>query len=213
MPATHASEPPLRALRAEDVDACAVALSAAFAADPLYRYIHPGDREWARVGPRFFRILLRHFATHANVWTTAGSEAVAIWMPPEPRAPGPFARLGFTLRLSALLGRRIARGARVGAALESLHNSEPHWYLAILGTAPAAQRRGLASRLLAAPLAGCDAAGLPARLETATASNLAFYRAHGFEVVDQAEVAGGPLLWALQRAPRRAGSGSSGHSG
>ena len=192
----------VRALRDEDIESRAGALARAFAADPVYRYIHPDDREWARVGPRFFRILLRHFSIHAMVLTPGAGGAVAIWTPPEPRPPGGLARLRFTLRISALLGRRIARGARIGTALESLHSEEPHWYLALLGTDPEAQRRGLASSLLAPILSRCDAAGLPAHLETATESNLAFYAARGFEVVGEARVAGGgPQLWGLRRPP------------
>ena len=213
MPPTPIASPGIRALRDEDVDACAAALAAAFSEDPVYRYIHPGDREWARVGPRFFAILLRHFAVHATVWTAGASDAVAIWTPPEPGVPGAFARLAFTLRLGVLLGRRIARGARVGAALESLHCAEPHWYLAILGTEPAAQGRGLASSLITPFLDRCDAAALPARLETATESNLPFYQARGFEVVGTAQVAGGPRLWALQRPPRGPGADPDWHSG
>jgi len=206
MPASHDFSREVRALREDDVDACAAALALAFANDPVYRYIHPGDREWERVGPRFFRILLRHFALHATVLTAGAAGAVAIWTPPEPGAPGAFARLGFTLRLGALLGRRVPRGARVGKALESLHCAEPHWYLAILGTPPAAQGRGLASSLLAPILERCDATRLPARLETATESNLPFYRARGFAVVGRAQVANGPRLWALQRPPRSPGA-------
>jgi GNAT superfamily N-acetyltransferase len=192
----------VRSLRDDDVDACAAALALAFAADPVYRYIHPVAGEWERVAPRFFAILLRHFSAHATVLTTGAAGAVAIWTPPAPREPGAFARLGFTLRLGALLGRRIARGARVGTALESLHCAQPHWYLAILGTAPAAQGRGLASSVLAPILERCDAGALPARLETATESNLPFYAAHGFGVVGETRVAGGgPRLWALERPP------------
>lgn len=202
MPAMQIPSAAVRALRDDDVVACAAALALAFVEDPVYRYIHPGAGEWERVGPRFFEILLRHFSAHATVLTTGAAGAVAIWTPPEPRAPGAFARLGFTLRLGALLGRRIARGARVGTALESLHCAQPHWYLAILGTAPAAQGRGLASSVLAPILDRCDAARLPARLETATESNLPFYAARGFAVVGEARVAGGgPRLWALERAP------------
>jgi ribosomal protein S18 acetylase RimI-like enzyme len=198
----RSSQHEVRSLRDRDVDACAAALALAFAEDPVYRYMHPAPGEWERVSPRFFRILLRHFSVHATVLTAGDAGAAAIWTPPAPHAPGPLARLAFTLRLSALLGRRIPRGARIGAALETLHGDAPHWYLAILGTAPAAQGRGIASSLLAPILERCDAAGLPARLETATEGNLAFYRARGFEVVGEARVAGGgPLLWALERAP------------
>lgn len=199
----RSSTPDVRALRDDDVDACAAALALAFADDPVYRYIHPDDGEWERVGTRFFAILLRHFASHGTVLTTGAADAVAIWTPPEPRGPSAFARLAFTLRLGALLGRRIPRGARVGTALESLHCARPHWYLAILGTAPAAQGRGLASSVLAPILERCDAAALPARLETATESNLPFYAARGFTVVGEAHVAGGgPHLWALERVPK-----------
>jgi GNAT superfamily N-acetyltransferase len=151
-----------------------------------------------------FRILLRHFATHSTVLTAGSAAAVAIWSPPEPQQVDGIARLCFTLRLGALLGRRIPRGARVGTALESLHPKEPHWYLAILGTAPEAQARGLASSLLAPVLKRCDAAGLPAHLETATEANLAFYAARGFEVIGETVVVGGgPRIWGLRRAPGR----------
>lgn len=156
------------------------------------------------MGPRLFRILLRHFATHATVLTPGSAAAVAIWSPPEPHPLAGFARLRFTLRLGALLGRRIPRGVRVGTALESLHREEPHWYLAILGTAPEARGRGLASSLLAPVLKRCDDAGLPAHLETATEANLSFYAARGFEVVGETVVAGGgPRIWGLRRAPDR----------
>ena len=137
------------------------------------------------------------------VLTPDSAAAVAIWSPPAPRPLDGFARLRFTLQLGALLGRRFPRGARVATALESLHREEPHWYLAILGTAPEAQGCGLASSLLAPVLKRCDAAGLPADLETATEANLAFYAIHGFEVIGETVVArGGPRIWGLRRAPR-----------
>jgi len=197
-------EPVARVLRAEEVESCAGTLARAFASDPVYRFLHPDDGEWARAGPRLFRILLRHFASRATILTPGSAAAVAIWSPPEPNAFDGFARLRLTLRLGVLLGRRISRGARVGSALESLHREEPHWYLAILGTAPEAQGRGFASSLLEPMLKRCDSAGLPAHLETATEANLAFYAARGFVVVGETIVAGGgPRIWGLRRAPDR----------
>lgn len=200
----------VRSLCDADVESRARALASAFADDPVYRYIHPGDREWERVGSRFFRILLRYFVSHATVLTPASGRAVAIWTPPEPRPPGGIARLRFALQISALLGRRIARGARVGAALEALHLDEPHWYLAILGTEPSAQGGGLASSLLTPILSRCDAARLPAHVETGTEANLGFYAGRGFVVVGESRVAGGgPRLWGLRREPISAPSGCS----
>lgn len=195
---------PVRALRTADVERVAQALTRAFFADPIYRFLHPRDREWLRAGPRFFAILLRHFASHAMVLTPAEPAAAAIWLPPDAAPPGPLAQLGFSLRLAALLGRRIPRGARVGAALDTFQAEEPHWYLAILGTEPDRQGRGHASSLLAGVLARCDAEGWPARLNTATEANLAFYGRRGFEVIGESVVAGGgPRVWGMRRAPAR----------
>lgn len=202
MPSNGNATDAVRSLCDADVEPCARALASAFANDPIYRYIHPGDREWERVGPRFFRILLRYFAKHATVLTPMSGGAAAIWNAPVAQRPAALARLRFTLQISALLGRRIARGARVGTALESLHRDEPHWYLAILGTEPAAQRRGLASRLMEPVLARCDAGNVAAHLETATETNLDFYASRGFRVIAEARVAGGPRIWRLRRAPR-----------
>jgi GNAT superfamily N-acetyltransferase len=196
------TEPVARVLRPEDVESCAGTLARAFASDPVYRFLYPDDAKWAGVGPRLFRILLRHFASRATILTFGSADAVAIWSPPAPNPFDAFARLRLTLRLGVLLGRRITRGAQVGNALESLHCEEPHWYLAILGTAPEAQGRGFASSLLGPILKRCDTAGLPAYLETATEANLAFYAARGFVVVGETIVAGGgPRIWGLRRAP------------
>jgi GNAT superfamily N-acetyltransferase len=194
--------PLVRRLCDDDVASRATALARAFERDPVYRFIHPDDDEWSRVAPRFFELLLRHFAVHATVLTPGAGGAAAIWLQPTAPQPAALARLRFTLRVSALLGRRLRRGARVGRALDALSSDESHWYLALLGTDPVAQGRGLATSLLAPVLARCDAASLPARLETATESNLPFYAARGFTVVGETRVSGGgPRLWALRRAP------------
>jgi GNAT superfamily N-acetyltransferase len=120
-----------------------------------------------------------------------------------PERPDTAAQLLLAARLTLGLGRGIARGFRVGVALERLRAEEPHAYVAILGTAPEAQGRGLGSGLLAGVAARCDAQGVPLRLETASEGNLAFYARHGFEIADEGVVAGGgPRLWALRRSFR-----------
>ena len=79
------------------------------------------------------------------------------------------------------------------------HLREPHWYLAVLGTDPEAQRMGLASAVLAPVLERCDREGMPAYLESSKAANIPFYNKHGFEVVDELCVPGGPSLWPMVR--------------
>lgn len=118
-----------------------------------------------------------------------------------PQRPAASPQLWLAARLALGLGRRLGRGVRVAAALERLRADEPHGYVAILGTRPGAQGRGLASTLLRVAADRCDASGVPLRLETASEANVSFYLHHGFEIADEAVVHGGPRLWALRRPP------------
>ena len=53
------------------------------------------------------------------------------------------------------------------------------------------------------PLRKCDDDILPAYLENSKRDNLAFYRGHGFEVVDEIRFAtGAPPVWLMWRPPR-----------
>ena len=75
-------------------------------------------------------------------------------------------------------------GAGLLGRLEELHPSEPHWYLATLGTEPALQHRGLGSALVAGVLEQLRRQALGAYLESAKESTSPSTPA-GFEVVHQ----------------------------
>jgi predicted N-acetyltransferase YhbS len=70
-----------------------------------------------------------------------------------------------------------------------------------MGIAPAAQGRGLGTRLIAPGLARADAERLPCYLTTGRAENLRFYQRFGFQVVADklAVVPGGPTSWGMRR--------------
>jgi GNAT superfamily N-acetyltransferase len=55
----------------------------------------------------------------------------------------------------------------------------PHYYLALLGTDPARQGRGIGSMMLVSQLTRCDAEGFPSYLESSNRRNLALYIATG----------------------------------
>ena len=86
--------------------------------------------------------------------------------------------------------------------LDAHHPHEPHWYLGFLGVQPALQGLGLGSALLQATLVGVDAAGEPAYLEATSADNRRLYERHGFEVVRELPLPGGPSLFAMWREPQ-----------
>jgi ribosomal protein S18 acetylase RimI-like enzyme len=88
-------------------------------------------------------------------------------------------------------------------SLEARHPSgPPHYYLAVLGTDPAQQGRGLGSALLAPVLERCDQDGVGAFLESSKERNIDFYARHGFRVTDELRLPRGPTMWQMWRDPR-----------
>jgi len=101
-----------------------------------------------------------------------------------------------------VVGRGMARSERSLSRITSLRSREPHWYLAVLGTDPPKQGRGIGSALLQPVLDRCDAEGAPAYLESSKESNVPFHRRHGFHVTEEVHLTGGPTVWTMWRDPR-----------
>ena len=109
-------------------------------------------------------------------------------------------------QLRALAGQRLriaGRWAEVYRALEVVHPVVPHWYLSLLGVAPAMQKRGLGATLLETWLDEVDPTGQPSYLETDRERNVAFYGRAGFEVQTEIRVLG-VSVWCMWR-PARSG--------
>ena len=71
----------------------------------------------------------------------------ALWQAPSPPRPRLRTTLGMMLRSALVLRGRTRAGLTLGRMLESVHEPRPHWYLAILGTEPAASICGVAIRV------------------------------------------------------------------
>jgi GNAT superfamily N-acetyltransferase len=194
----------VRKASADDAPRLAAALARAFADDPLMRWLLPGDRARARQLRTIFQLELRHLHLPLEqVYTTSDVAGGALWAPPE-AWPTPRRRLARALpHLALTLGWRLPAAVRSVSAIERLHPGEPHWYLAVLGTEPTRQGRGVGSALLAPVLERCDRDGAPAYLESSKQANLAFYARHGFEVTGALDLpGGGPRVWPMWREPR-----------
>ncbi len=131
----------------------------------------------------------------------------AVWLPPGayPRgARRDVISLFHDLRSVHRLGSRAPAGVRLYGAIDRAHRrvEEPHWYLALLGTDPGWQRRGVGSALVAAVLERADQDQTLAYLETQKPENIPWYRRHGFEVVDELHPQGCPIMWTMRRDPR-----------
>jgi ribosomal protein S18 acetylase RimI-like enzyme len=153
---------------------------------------------------RFYAVRLRQLLGGEEVWVDRDRTAAALWTPPE--------RWRTTLREDLQLARGMLAPRLLGRlplVLHGLRQAErhhprtpPHWYLAILGTDPAAQGRGLGSRVLAPVLERCDEDAVGAYLESSKESNISFYARHGFRVTRTLDLPRGPRLWAMWRDPR-----------
>jgi ribosomal protein S18 acetylase RimI-like enzyme len=195
-----------------DLTATVAALVRAFDDDPAMTWIFPDDQMRRRRLPGFFAATLRgtslrHEGTEVAVRRgPAGDGQVlgaAIWLPPGTWRPSLWRQLaslpGVALRLRSRLG---AAGAFYGA-LVRLHPDRPHWYLSGIGTDPPAQGTGVGGDLMRSRLVRCDAARLPAYLESSKERNVPFYERHGFRVTGELTIpGGGPTLWLMWREPQ-----------
>jgi len=178
-------------------------LAAAFMDDPVSEWACPDGRLRPRMLQRFFGAMLRAKLPEGFVHADEGRLGAALWAP-----PGKWrvtAVQGLWIAASFAHPRLWPRGPLVTRGLlgvERLHPPDPpHFYLATLGVAPAAQGNGLGSRLLQPVLELCDTDGVPAYLESSKESNIAFYSRHGFRVTREISLPRGPTVWAMWREP------------
>jgi ribosomal protein S18 acetylase RimI-like enzyme len=190
----------------EDVPALAGMLTRAFLDDPVAIWSCRPERLRPRVLERFQATRLRHLLAEQEVWTTPELSSAALWAPPKRWRTT--VRQDLEIARSALHPRLLTRLpllARGFLGMERKHpHHPPHWYLAVLGTEPAAQGQGLGSAVLGPVLEQCDADGVGAYLESSKERNIAFYARHGFRVTAELRLPLGPRIWAMWREARGA---------
>ena len=191
--------PAAREARRDELRSVCDVLGRAFFDDPVAEYLFPDATSRSERYARFAAIAIDAFGDSALVVTEPEIRTGAIWQAPGPSALGFTRQLRVLAKLVGLTRSGLRRAARLGELMSRHHLREPHWYLAVLGTDPEAQRTGLASAVLAPVLERCDRERMPAYLESSKAANIPFYNKHGFEVVDELCIPGGPSLWPMVR--------------
>ncbi|WP_137723641.1 GNAT family N-acetyltransferase [Prescottella subtropica] len=198
----------VRPVTRSDIRAVSVALADAFDDDPVMCWILPDPQRRPSGMARLFGAEIRyhHLAgggaelAHADDGTIVGG---ALWDPPGRWKQSPWTSLLSLPTVALALGRQLQVGAEVGNTLDAAHPAEPHWYLATIGTSTAGRGGGHGKTLLNSRLSRCDAAGLPAYLESSKEANIPYYERFGFEVSGEIVLPdGGPTLWQMWRRPR-----------
>jgi GNAT superfamily N-acetyltransferase len=189
---------------AADLDAVARTLGRAFEDDPVMAWLFPDPATRLASVTRFFAYAVEQVhLPHGDIVTAGAMASVAVWEPPG-RWKVP---LSTTLRgaraMVSLLGPRLPRSLRGLSAIESRHTRWPHWYLAIVGTDPEHQGRGLGAAVIRDVLSRCDGDGVGAYLESSKPENVPYYERFGFRVVDEVRLPAGPPVWLMWRHPER----------
>jgi GNAT superfamily N-acetyltransferase len=189
----------VRKVETADIPSVAATLARAFLDDPVLSWLLPRDRALQRMRT-FFDGAIRHIhLRHGEVYTTEGYASAAVWDPPGHWRVGLLPQLRLAPQMLRAFGTRVGPAIRLLDEMERHHLAEPHFYLAILGTDPPYQGRGVGAATLAPVLRRCDAAGVVAYLESTNPSNVPFYRRQGFEVTREISVPGGPPLTLMRR--------------
>lgn len=174
-------------------------LTLAFADDPPCRWLYPQDADYRQYFPLFATAFGGAAIDRGTAIATSDLAGVALWM--EPGLGPDDAALEALIEQSAPAERKGAVFDLVGE-MGRVHPSEPHWYLPLIGVAPASQGRGLGSALLETVLAECDAAVLPAYLEATSPRSIPLYRSHGFVPLREIRVGDCPPIMPMLRQPQ-----------
>ena len=174
-------------------------LGRAFYDDPAMSWTFPNDRKRLRQAERFWAIRLKYMAPQEQVYVTDDLSGVAAWTLPGRwhvswRETGELGRMMLGYRLP-LLFTGLQR-------LEKAHPHNPHsFYLAVLGTDPAHQGKGIGTALMAPVLELCERDRVPAYLESSKERNIDFYARFGFRVTEEVQLPNGPKMWPMWRDP------------
>jgi len=176
-------------------------LGRAFFDDPVSAYLFPDERRRRAGFAGFAGLAIDSFGAGAHVLTNDSVQGAAIWQRPSPKSAGLLQQIRMALRMAWLIRSGFSRAIRLGDFMGKHHLHQPHYYLAALGTDPVFQGRGIGSALMQPVLDLCDKERHPAYLESSKQANIPFYNKHGFEVIEELQIPGGPKLWPMIRQP------------
>ena len=184
----------------------------AFELDPFMEWLFPDDATRLESLKRWWGFTLDHLPSGTELHGTRAQGCVAYWQPPlskeapsgteDDRAGNSDSHSEFMVMMNELLGDLVPSRLEGLGQIRQARLSEPHWYLAVLGTLPDQQSKGLGGKVLAPMLERCDRVGLLAFLESSNPANVGFYRRHGFEPAGELMMDDKTLVTLMAREPR-----------
>lgn len=185
------------ARRAQASDAALVTsiIAAAFQHDPLWSGAMTRADGGTDHHAAFWRLFVDGAMRHGWTWLTAGGEATSIWIPPGETEMTPSQEEELLSLADRHLGLAADEYRELLARFAAAHpQTEPHYYLTLLGTHPDHRGRGIGMSLLAHDLAAIDEAHMPAYLESSNPVNDERYMTVGFEPLGTIVAPGGRVV-------------------
>lgn len=177
-------------------------LARSFWDDPVISWLLPKeDSRYAR-SRLFFRTDLGYVSRNGKVLTTPDHAGAALWLPPR-KWKMPTKEL---VRTSPNFVRAFRTGIpgalQFNVLMEKIHPQEPHWYLAVLGTDPLRQGRGVGGALISTITDRADRDLVGCYLESSKPENVPYYERFGFKVTGEHRMEDSPPIWGMWRDPR-----------
>ena len=197
----------------------------AFWADPLMNWLFADDNTRRASLLRWWDFTLGHLPSGAELHGSRADGCVAYWQPPRRSLHAPSepekadagesegrpdqsdhgeseGHRAFAAMMAELVGDEAPARMEMLGRIHQHRLPDPHWYLAVLGTTPDQQGRGLGGKVLAPMLERCDRTATVAYLESSNPANIAFYRRHGFETTGELVLDDTVLVTLMTRTPR-----------
>lgn len=194
--------PTVRPATTDDHPTVAAVLARSFADDPVIRWLIPDERTRDRRQRTFYRAELGHAHANGLVLTTDDHAGAALWLAPKRWRIDTASMVRQAPAVIRSFGRRIPAALDLQKAMDEAHPTEPHWYLAILGTDPHRQGGGVGGALIRGVTDRCDVTGTGAYLESSKPANVPYYERFGFTVTGEITMPDGPTLISMWRDPR-----------
>lgn len=176
---------PMRVAASADVDLATRIIALAFADDPVWGPALARPDGSVAHHSEFWRRFIEGALPHGMVYIDDDDAAIALWIPPGEEEMTD----AQVEQLRALVERELDADAqeRMFALWDRFDENhaqdEPHAYLSLLATHPDHRGQGIAQAMVRETLAGLDARGVPAYLESTNPANDHRYERLGFTKV------------------------------